>query len=95
MHEQIALCQPNIIIGWNTLSYFEKDSDFLKKIGLPSGPRQSLGSVDYWFAGSKLFIDTYHPASFKIKQQQYVGDILQVVKINQNALNLDLPTGNL
>ncbi|RYE91203.1 MAG: hypothetical protein EOO37_00960 [Cytophagaceae bacterium] len=39
LHEQIALCQPNVIIGWNTLSHFENDSDFMSRFGERRSPK--------------------------------------------------------
>lgn len=93
LHDQIELYQPNVIIGWNTLSFFERDAEFLNRFGTPALPKQALNSVDYWSANGKLFIDAYHPASFQISQEQYVDDIIQAVKLNMNQINTALPRG--
>ncbi|WP_157547485.1 hypothetical protein [Hymenobacter sp. DG25A] len=91
LHEQIALCQPNIIIGWNTLDLFEQDTDFVRQVGNTKNDNPKLGKVRSWSSDGKLFIATTHPAYFKIKTQDYVDGILNVVRANSTNINRGLP----
>lgn len=91
LHEQIALCQPNIIIGWNTLHLFEQDPTFIQQLAGSRMINPKIGKVRSWHSTGMLFIATSHPAYFKIKMRDYVNDILDVVRINANSINYDLP----
>ncbi len=92
LHDQIEFYQPNVIVGWSTLPFFEKDADFSMRFGKNVEAKQQGGSVDCWLSNGRLFIDAYHPASYKITQQKYVDDIVRAVKVNVGSLDQTLPT---
>jgi hypothetical protein len=91
LHEQIALYQPNVIIGWNTLSLFENDGDFTARFGKDKQTKPSIGGVDCWTSNGKLFISAYHPASFIMTQEAYVDGIVSAVRDHIEDIDLSLP----
>jgi len=91
LHDQIELFQPNVIIGWNTLDFFERDEDFINRFSIIPRARITQGAVDYWVANGKLFIFAYHPAYLKIKRGNFVNSVLDAVKASLPELNLALP----
>lgn len=91
LHEQIALCQPNVIIGWNTLGLFMSDLAFEKRFGVEHTPRQKGEHISYWQADGRLLINAKHPSYFKIKPADYVNGIVNTVRENAGSLNIDKP----
>jgi hypothetical protein len=95
LHDQIALCQPNVIICWNTLGVFEKDSAFIARFGVDKSPTVIANGVRSWTANGCVFVAAKHPAYFKIPPARYVDSLVSAVRahIEAGRINLDLPTG--
>jgi hypothetical protein len=92
LHDQIELFQPNVVIGWNTLDFFERDPNFMSRFSGVPRVRQTQGAVDYWVAEGRLFSFANHPAYLRIKQQNFVDSILDTVRASLPELNQKLPT---
>lgn len=92
LHDQIELFQPNVIIGWNTLDFFERDPDFMRRFSGVPRVRKTQGAVEYCVAEGRLFVFAYHPAYLGVKQQNFVDSILDAVRENLPELNLALPS---
>lgn len=80
LKKQIALLNPDIIIGGNTLKFYNK------MLGLSNIPYQTLDSgPKYYFKDDKLFIDAYHPGRIGINRyrhvnEDYIEDIISIVR---------------
>ncbi|MEX0811762.1 MAG: hypothetical protein WD048_06070 [Chitinophagales bacterium] len=72
--EQIKLLEPQVIIAGSTLHLYK---DIL---GLNDLEYTVYRSVHYYIKGDKLIIDAYHPGQRGVKRQNYVDDIITVVK---------------
>ena len=92
LREQIEFYQPNIIIGWSTLDFFEKDEKFRSRFGYDPTKKMTLDRVDYLLADDKLFIDAYHPAYLGVPLDEYVNSIIAAVKKHKNEIDQSLPT---
>ena len=92
LHDQITLCQPNVIIGWNTLGLFETDRDFLSRFANNKIDTGRAGNVRSWMSNGRLFISTSHPAYFKTPTKQYVNDIVNAVKANIESIDQVFPS---
>lgn len=91
LHEQISICQPNIIIGWSTLGLFESDKEFLSRFATGKSAKTVLNGVSSWHANGKLFISATHPSYFKIPAKQYVNNIIKSVKEQIEHIDQSLP----
>lgn len=91
LHEQIELCQPNIIIGWNTLHLFESDTEFKARFGAKQVENPKIGNVRSWLAGNRLFIAANHPAS-RVAASSYVDTIVRIIQTHQHALEIKAPS---
>lgn len=91
LHQQILICQPNIIIGWNTLGLFEKDLKFLACFSGEKVRNPPVDGVENWLIDGKLFIATGHPAA-RVSSQKYVDTVVSIVRNNQDALDTKLPS---
>ena len=72
--QQITVYQPNVIIGGNTLQFFNSD------LSLPYDIGSQTSSVQVAVGGSQVFVDAYHPAQRKIKRSVYVNSIVENVE---------------
>jgi hypothetical protein len=96
LHDQISFIQPNVIIGWSTLGYFKTDTEFMSRFASNSSQDTDYGSetncpVTSWYAGGKLFIEAYHPAS-RTSPKEYVDNIIDAVKANIQHIDQSTPT---
>ena len=91
LHEQIELCQPNVIIGWNTLGLFENDKEFMKRFANGRGSRIMKNGVSSWAANGQIFVSAKHPAYFKIPAKRYIDSVVAAVKTHFDDLNHSLP----
>ena len=91
LHDQIEFYQPNVIIGWSTLDFFEKDEAFKSRFAKDQIDKMNFGAVDYWLTNGKIFIDAYHPAYLGVTQSNYVDSIIGTVKNNFHEINTKLP----
>lgn len=93
LHDQIELYQPNVIIGWNTLSLFENDSVFTNRFAESSISTQHQEFTQSWLSNGKLFISAYHPASrvAGLTRTRYIDDIVNTVKENYDSIDVSLP----
>lgn len=80
--QQIETYQPDIIIGGNTLPYFIKD------LNLDSGILYENNDPKYYLKDSRLYLLSYHPSYYKNDEdvEDYINDIINVVKNNQSKL---------
>jgi hypothetical protein len=69
--KQIDYSNPNIIIGGNTLKYWDKGYDHSKA-------KQS-GSARYYSTPKCLYIDAYHPSA-RLNSKTYCNDIIKIVE---------------
>ena len=90
LHDQIELFQPNVVIGWSTLGFFQADDSFISRFG-SNETKSSQDAVDSWVANGLLYIDAYHPVYFKVSQKRYVDSIISAVKEHQHSIDLSLP----
>jgi hypothetical protein len=90
LHEQIELIQPNIVIGWNTLEFFQNDESFTSRFG-NSESKSNQDAVDSWVSNGILYIDAYHPVYLKVSQERYVNSIVEAVKTHFDTINKNLP----
>jgi hypothetical protein len=70
--EQIEAYAPDIIIFGYTLQYFEKDINFRQD---KNSMGKSMGKNHYYCTKERLYINAYHPASFKITEKEYCDKI--------------------
>lgn len=75
LHKQIAIYNPNIIIGGSTLHLF------YQRFGLQKEDEKAFGCVEYYEKDGKLFIAAYHPAQTTVTRDRYVDDIINLVRI--------------
>ena len=71
---QLSVYNPDVIIGASTLPLFYDD------LGIDRKGIQTLGCVNSIVKNKKIYIDAYHPAQLKVQRNQYVNDIITVVK---------------
>ena len=72
--QQVTVYQPDIIIGGNTLQFFNNDL----ALQYPMDWRNESAYVAV--SGSQVFVDAYHPAQRKIKRSVYVNGIVENVQ---------------
>jgi hypothetical protein len=74
---QIETYNPNIVIFGNTLQFFNK-SDF---VGLENAEKQITDFGNHYYDTSdKLYIHTWHPAVRGFADEEYVMDIVNIVR---------------
>ena len=73
--EQIALFDPDVIIGGYTMSLFEKD------LGIEQ-LRDGTYGIPYAVKNGKVYIYTYHPAQTQMSHDEYVNGIIHIVQNN-------------
>jgi hypothetical protein len=82
--KQVQAYQPNIVIGWNTLTMAFSNTDFLSKMGLSSFQQtdwvRETDSTWYFKNDEILFINAYHPAQLKIGKAEYVNQITNMIQ---------------
>jgi hypothetical protein len=77
LKRQINLLDADIVIFGNTLNYFNK-TDFK---GLNNSEQQiSEFGNHYYNTGDKLYINTWHPATRNMKDEDYVMDIVNIAR---------------
>lgn len=91
LHEQIALYQPNVIIGWSTLEFFKNDEAFADRL-VKENQWTNHDAVESWVANGKLYIDAYHPVYRGVNRERYVDSIMAAVKAHFGAIDKSLPT---
>lgn len=91
LHQQVLICQPNVIIGWNTLGLFEKDPNFLARFSGKRIQNLPVDGVENWLIDGKLFIAAGHPAA-RVSSQKYVDTVVSIVRNHRDALDKQLPS---
>lgn len=82
---QIQTYNPDIIITGNTLQYIFEDLNIN-----PENQKMvddKTNNTSYYFDKKRLYIDTYHPAYFKVKEEIYCNEILSAVDIWEKSKN--------
>ena len=90
LHDQVELFQPNVVIGWSTLEFFQADELFTSRFGNIEA-KTNQDAVDSWVSNGKLYIDAYHPVYRGVSQKRYVDSIILAVKEHQRDIDLSLP----
>jgi hypothetical protein len=91
LHQQISICQPNVIIGWNTLGLFEQDPKFLTCFSGRKSKTHLFDGIRNWLIDGKLFIAAGHPAA-RISSKKYVDSIVSIVRNHRDVLDTRLPS---
>jgi hypothetical protein len=73
---QLKQYEPQIIIFGDTFQFFQED------LGIEEKEKQHKGYVDYIIKGKRMYLHAYHPAQTQITREEYVQDIINVVKAN-------------
>lgn len=71
LFQQIEKFNPDIIIFGGTFKFFQNDLDL--------GILKDFGTCKAVKHNSRIYIDSKHPAYFKIKEEDYFTDILMAV----------------
>ncbi|GMO34622.1 MAG: hypothetical protein Ta2B_15050 [Termitinemataceae bacterium] len=73
---QLKQYDPQIIIFGNTFQHFQND------LGIKNSEKKHKGYVDYIVKNKQIYIHAYHPAQTAIIREDYVQNIISVVKEN-------------
>jgi hypothetical protein len=77
LKQQIETYNPNIVIFGNTLQFFNK----LDFEGLENAEKQITEFGNHYYdTNDKLYIHTWHPAVRGVLDEDYVMDIVQIVR---------------
>jgi hypothetical protein len=70
--DQMKMYKPDIILFGGTFSFIAEDLNITRPQMIESG------SLSYIRKDDVLYIDAYHPGQTKVKQEQYVNDIVNI-----------------
>lgn len=79
LKKQMAAINPDVVITGNIMHLFYED------FGLSRPQLQSEGSVDFCRKDGRLYVNAYHPAYWRVKEQKYVDDLVAVIKNHSPA----------
>ena len=80
LRKQVEGIDPDVVITGNIMHLFYED------FGLTFPDLKSEGSVEFCRLGSRLYINAYHPAYWRCKQETYVNDLVAVIKNHGRVL---------
>ena len=72
--KQIETCEPNVVIGGNTLSYFSAD------LGMHELEKHDHKVIVTYSSKDRIYVDAYHPVQTQYSREMYVDSITNAVK---------------
>lgn len=74
LKKQVELINPNVFIFGSTFDLYENI------LGIEKSQLKANGSCQYLINEDKLYVAAYHPAQTTVKREDYINDIIEVIK---------------